>query len=790
MGTGDGTEELRQRLSALEDALRAAAAALQDSEARCRDLLAASTDVFFRHDPAWREMHLLGGGDFLADPGRPDPDWLDRHIPRDEQPRVRAAIAEAVRTRRVFELEHRIIRADGSIGWALSRSTPHFDASGRIAEWFGIATDVTARHEAEAALREGELRQAFLLRLSDAVRLLTDAGEIRAVACRLVAEQLGADRAYYVEYDPRGEYGSVVGDHARNGLPSLAGRYPYEAFRTTYDRIADGETWVVSDMTRQDGIAAAERATYAAQGVVAWVDVPLLKSGRLEAVLCVVQAAARAWTMEEVRLVQETAERLRAAIARGRVEAALRDSEARFSQFAEASSAALWVRDAATLELEYASPAIAGIHGVAADALLGDVRRWGALVVPEDRSLALRGIEQAGDGMAGVQEFRIQRSSDLVFRWIRSTSFPLFDAAGRVERIGGITEDVTESRLADQHRRVLLAELQHRVRNIMAIIRAIAARTAETAGSVQGYAEAIAGRLLTLARVQALLTRAANAGVGIADIVRDELRAQAPHEAQFDLRGPDVMLSPKTAEVLTLAVHELATNAVKHGAFSTPAGEVRVRWSVKRRRGASRLVFDWTETGAPRPGATPPRKGFGTELIEGRIPYELGGRGSVVIGAGGAHCHMEFPLTHGNSVLETDAPPPAIAFGGVLDMAGEADLTGHRILVVEDEFYLATDTARAIRGAGAEVIGPCAQTVAALKELDVTEPTGAIIDIDLAAGRSYLLARTLRERGIPFVFVSGYDDEAIPAEFEDVRRLQKPVELRRAVNLLAEALQG
>lgn len=474
---------------------------------------------------------------------------------------------------------------------------------------------------------------------------------------------------------------------------------------------------------------------------------------------------------------------------RRRAEAALRESEERFRHFARASAAGLWIRDAGTLAMEFVSPAVAAIYGVEAGALLGDVARWAALIVPDDRGAALGHLEAARAGEAAVHEFRIRRPSDGAFRWIRSTDFPLRDD-GRIPRIGGIVEDVTEARLAAEHTAVLLAELQHRVRNIMAMIRSVTRRTGERAASVPDYTALMMGRLLALARVQALLTRAANVRVGIAGIVRDEVSVQAQHEGQYDLDGPDVALSPKAAEVLTLAVHELATNALKYGALSTAHGTVTVRWSLVETGGGSWLAFDWTEAGAPgRPQPTRDgsrRRGFGSELIEARIPYELNGRGTLTIAPGGARCHLAFPLEEGASILETGAPQRMTVFGGSLDMTDGPDLAGRRVLVVEDDFYLATDAARALEGAGAEVVGPCANEAEARAALDERRPDAVVVDINLGAGPSFKLAETLKDRGIPFVFTTGYDAEVIPPEFAGIARLEKPLQLRQIVGAVAK----
>ncbi|TGD99882.1 PAS domain S-box protein [Methylobacterium nonmethylotrophicum] len=439
--------------------------------------------------------------------------------------------------------------------------------------------------------------------------------------------------------------------------------------------------------------------------------------------------------------------------------------------------------------MDYVSPAIGTIYGIEPDALLGSVEKWAALIVPDDRDIALANIEKARSGEAVIHEFRIQRPADGAFRWIRTTDFPLRDN-GNIPRIGGIADDVTEAKLAAEHSAILLAELQHRVRNIMALLRSITNRTAEHADSVSEYRELMMGRLLAFARVQALLTRGANARVGIATIVHDEVSVQAQHKGQYILDGPDIELSPKAAEVLTLAIHELATNAVKYGALSVPTGTVTVEWSTFEKRGGPWLAFNWTEEGAPsRPAPDPDaphRRGFGSELIEARIPYELRGRGQVTIEPGGARCHLEFPLQDGASILETDAPPRATVFGGAIDMTGEPDLTGCRVLVVEDDYYLATDTARALRGAGAEVMGPCATEEDARVELAEQRPDAVVVDINLGPGLSFKLAETFKDRGIPFVFTTGYDAEVIPAEFEGVERLEKPLQLRQIVGAVAK----
>lgn len=700
-------------------------------------------------------------------------------------------VARALRGERVVPgLEVLYTPDEGPALWTRVAAAPLRDSAGKVTGAFMLVMDIDRLKRTEQQVRASEWRQRFLLQLSDALRPLADAVESQGTGCRLLGEFLAASRVFFVEYEAEAGYGAVVRDFAASGLPSLAGRYPFETFRTTYERLRRGSIWAVPDAATAADIADSERAFFVDQGITAWVDVPLVKGGRLQAVFCVVQAVPRAWTESEIQLIGETAERLWAAAERARAETHMRESEMRFRQFATASSDALWIRDAATLAMEYVNPSAGTVYGLNAEDLIGDVSRWAAIIVPEDRSTALACLENARRGDASRCEFRIMRPADGAFRWIRIAAFPLLDDQGKVQRIGGIAQDITEARQSAEHQRILLHELQHRVRNILAVIGSIAARTGERAGSVDEYAEIFGGRLMALARVQALLTRRANAGVTIRSIMQEEVEAQAGHEGQVESAGPDIVLSAKAAEVLSLAVHELTTNALKYGALSRTDGRIAIRWSLAEQRGVPWLHFDWIEKAAHMSmPENPVAPGFGTELIEDRLPYELGGRSKLVIGAGGACCHIEFPLEQGSSILETGGPRRIAICGGALDLREEADLSGQTILVLEDEFFMAFDVRRALETAGAAVLGPYGSVEAARSRLDQTLPSMAVVDINLDDRPCFEFARLLRNRNVPLVFVSGYDAAAIAPEFADVPLLQKPVELAQIVKAAARVAQ-
>lgn len=199
--------------------------------------------------------------------------------------------------------------------------------------------------------------------------------------------------------------------------------------------------------------------------------------------------------------------------------------------------------------------------------------------------------------------------------------------------------------------RLLLAELRHRVRNILAMIRSLVTRTASEEMSAFDYAQHLAGRLDAVARTQAILTSRPGEGIEIEDLVREELLAQAPAEDRFHLEGPAVLLSPKAAEVLTLAVHELATNSIKYGSLGAD-GELSITWDVEQRDAEKWLTLVWEESGVENSGSAS-GCGFGTELITKRVPYELGGTGTIEFEGDGMRAIIAFPLRDMGSILET-----------------------------------------------------------------------------------------------------------------------------------------
>jgi two-component system CheB/CheR fusion protein len=206
--------------------------------------------------------------------------------------------------------------------------------------------------------------------------------------------------------------------------------------------------------------------------------------------------------------------------------------------------------------------------------------------------------------------------------------------------------DVTAIIRAEERQRLLLAELQHRVRNTLGVVRSVARRTAATSETVEDYAKHLDGRLEAFARVQAVVTRDPQGGVDLQMLVADELKAHLSAESRHLDRvyGPRILLQPKAAELIALAIHELATNAAKYGALASPGGRIRVQWDVDKSEAQQEiLVFEWTESGVHLAQETPRRRGFGSELLERTLSYELGGQPYTEYTPEGLHWGIRLP---------------------------------------------------------------------------------------------------------------------------------------------------
>jgi len=276
---------------------------------------------------------------------------------------------------------------------------------------------------------------------------------------------------------------------------------------------------------------------------------------------------------------------------------------------------------------------------------------WSERVHPDDRSATEAKIREAMEsGCEYLNEYRVSHPNGEV-RWLSARGRFLFDEDGRPVRMLGAMVDTTQRRREEEWQRLLVAELQHRVRNLIGMVRSVARLSAPSHRNVSDYVDHLIGRLQAMGRTQSTLTRSPGRNVDLAELVREELLVHAAQPHQYHLDGPPIALSPHAAEIVTLAVHELATNSIKYGALGD-TGYIRIVWTTLEKNGKPWMNLRWQET-SPQRKTKFNRKGFGRRLIEERVPYELQGEGRFDIHDTGVLAQLEFPLTDSGSILET-----------------------------------------------------------------------------------------------------------------------------------------
>jgi two-component sensor histidine kinase len=328
----------------------------------------------------------------------------------------------------------------------------------------------------------------------------------------------------------------------------------------------------------------------------------------------------------------------------------------------------------------------------------------------------------------------------------------------------------------EARQRLLLAELDHRVKNTLAGIQAIA-RQSLPAGAPR---DAFIGRVQALAGAHAILSTAQWQGASLTRLVRAAVDAYGEGSDRIVVAGPEVVLSPKAAQAITLVLHELATNAAKYGALSTDAGRLTVEWQVPE-DAERRLTLRWRERGGP-PVQPPGRLGFGSRLITHTVRHDLDGTAVLRYPPDGLECDIAVPLGgfERRRPAAAAAARPAAASG-----EGEA---GRRILVVEDSAWLAAELAALLGDAGYRVVGPAATLDEALALAERERLDGAVLDVNLDGTMVFPAAALLRRRAVPFVFLTGYGDSfAWPADFAEVPRLSKPLQPEPLLAALARA---
>ena len=391
-----------------------------------------------------------------------------------------------------------------------------------------------------------------------------------------------------------------------------------------------------------------------------------------------------------------------------------------------------------------------------------------------------------GDRLTPRKSFAIWKET------VRDTSHPWSDADRRfaealriavVEVLLFNNEILADERSrAAVRQRVLNRELNHRVKNILAVIQSLVGRQPPEGQPVEDYIRTLRGRIRALAHAHDQVIRDEHGGL-LGDLLTAELGPYLGDGGTVALDGPVVALDGRAFSVMALIFHEMATNAAKYGALSHPGGTLTVRWRLED---DGRCSIGWSETGLTDL-APPTRTGFGSALVEQSLPFDLGGESRIVFRPAGVQADFILPAQVVRSLRPdsaTHAPRPVPE----QPLVPGTGLAGWRVLVVEDQTLIAMALEADLQDHGLEVAGRTATVAGALALIDRELPDLAVLDVNLAGELSMPVAERLHAEGIPFVFATGYGaDFARPDLFAAVPIVSKPYQAADVVTKLAEA---
>ncbi len=763
-----------QRVAELEQQLREVDQALRMSSGKLRMALDIGKLGAWERDIASGAM--TGTPYFKANLGLPldaaltYDDFQQMFHPGDAD-RINQAISYALRTKTDFQIEHRVMRADGRIGRVLMRGGAVYEDDKPV-RLMGVIQDVADREKAKEEANRAQRRQEFLLNLNDQIGNFDDPAQIMEIAARNLCIFLSAD---YVGFNEVFEgTGTVVvilewskGLFNSQGFVSQIEDLP----RDLWQDVSSGKTIIINDTKTDPRVSEPHmQAMYAtANQTRTNVNTPIIRNGKLFAFMHVGGSQPRAWTGDEIALIEDVAERTWVAVEKARAKRELRETEARFNIIAESLPALVWILNPNT-ELTYTNERWVKYSGLAPEEALG--HSWTSAIHPADwermteelkdvvsnhtpyvtearyRSSegeyrwhliqgepvhgadgefkgwvgtsvdihdlkmteeALRNSEQQlrlalqaarmGDWridyatnavalsdraceifglppgspftraelheathpadlprvLAGLDkamqsrtlfniEFRIKRRNDKAQVWLAAQGQGTYRPDGTLSGMAGVIQDITDRKHAEERQHLLIRELHHRVKNTLATVQAIVGSTARTATSIDEFYQGFVGRIVSLARTHNLLTEDLWQKAALEELVQTEL---GPYEDEARNRiiveGPHVELPSEAAVPIGMAIHELTTNAAKHGALSTFGGQVEARWRIEPGMERPMLHFTWRENGGPRV-TSPARQGFGSRLLQRVLTTQLQADVKMDFHEDGLHFTMILPI--------------------------------------------------------------------------------------------------------------------------------------------------
>ena len=556
-----------------------------------------------------------------------------RHVMPELWPTIGPPLEEVAATGRGWVARDRMLRMRRGkrieeTYWDFSIS-PIVGENGAVA---GLLNEGRETTERVLAIPRTQLLGAF----DERARVARHPTEVIDAALELAAEHFGAGRIGYATIDRSASLFSIERCRVADGMADLTGTYALGAFGDALHlSMLEGQPFVIEDVATDPRLEGEGRARYRAIGIGSGTVVPIIQQDAYVAALFVHDRDARAWPQHQVDTVRRLAERLRQEVDRLRAVLALRDSEERYRLIFEQAQDMIFTADLGQ-RITAANPAAAAAIGLSPHGAIG--RSIGEFLDPEDAVRAQQMLQHKLAGGGTTQyEVRLNRpSGEQVLLEVNSTL--ACDDDGRPRGLHGIARDITKRHAFEQSQSRLIDELNHRVKNTLALVQGLAMQSFRPDREPAEAQEVFQNRLATLASAHDLLTRTEWQGATLSALVDAALAVHDEPRGRLARGGPALTLSPKAAISLILVLHELATNAAKFGALSAPRGTIAFSWSIED----GILALDWREAGGP-PVEAPRRRGFGLRMIERTLANDLSANVTMDFAEEGFHLAVHAP---------------------------------------------------------------------------------------------------------------------------------------------------
>jgi PAS domain S-box-containing protein len=696
------------------------------------------------------------------------------------------------------------------------RGIPIGNERGQIDEWLGALTDVqdttdikvlldrtqTDLADSLKALSASEARRrahltdlqaveaqlandaSALTQLNEASSRLWQARDLHAglnEILRVALELLRADKGNVQLFDATRKV-LVIAAHEGFEQSLLDSFKEVSAeFDTSCGRaLRTGRRTFVEDIEADAGFAPF-RALVAAAGVRAVQSTPLVgRDGRPVGMLSTYFPNVHRPTTHELDLLDLYARQAAAFIERHRNDEALRESEERYKGIYQHASMgiAIWDLDG---RLVSCNPAYSDMRGYSEAELRG--LSFEAIVHPEDRDRHACEVRKLISQQ--IPSFEIENrclSKEGKVSWVHKHVSLLRDGAGRAANIITLATNITERKQHEEQIDLLLREVNHRSKNLLSLVQAIAQQTINT--KPDDFLPRFQARIQALAASHDILVGNKWKGADLHELARSQLaHFRDLMDRRIEVRGPLVFASASAAQALGMAFHELATNATKYGALSDECGRVELGWKTTRStKGEELFVIEWIERDGP-PVAVPSSRGFGSTVICRLAERSLDAKVELNFARTGLTWRLQCPRGVVEERAASTLPKPKAP------EQPDASARRLRVLVVEDEAIVALEIEQNLRDAGFEVVGPAARVAEAMELLKESGCDAAVLDINLGSETSEAIARMLSGTGTPFVTVSGYSQDQRPSGFSGGAFLAKPLRAELLVAQLRECTQ-